>query len=146
MEKINDFSGLNNLKTELKKQEPIKEGSSRTEAMLTSEVSKKLLTYFFDTYPDVVEKIIKKDPERGKVINALKENFKNNEKLSGENVLFLDTLYVKFLKKIPINEKANKGVVFGKIAKYAGCTSSEIDEAKKILGAFIDPVLEKFFN
>ena len=145
--KITDFKSLGGLKEELIKNEPIKEGGLRTRAMLTSPVSKKLLKYFSLKFPEILEGYSNKDSERFEFVKEIKKILSNDEdSLPVKYTLSIDNLYLRFIKKIPISESANRGVVFGEWARQAGCKDQEAKEAQILLGTFIKPVLKNTFK
>jgi hypothetical protein len=143
--KTTGLSSLGDLRTELVNKEPIKEGHVVTPEMLRSNVSKKILGYFFKIYPKIVNKM-KKKPENAKFINEMEIILSSEKDLSEQNIFYLNDLYLKFIKEVPITQSSSNGVVFGKIARGAGCAGTEAEEAKKLLDSFIEPALKKMFS
>jgi len=144
--KTNDLSSLGGLKEELQNNEPIDENIRITPAMLKSPVSKKLFKYFFATYPDVITKYIKKEPGKTEFFEEMKNILSSEKSLEDQKSYCLKDLFIKFIKKVPVSQTANNGVVFGKLARDAGCIGPEVEDAKKMLNLFIEPTLKKIFN
>jgi len=144
--KTNDLSTLGDLKSELKANEPISENRLRTEVMLKSSASKKLLKYLFSQYSKTVDKYKGKN-ENTEFVEGLEKILNDDSKdLSGQNAIYLDDLFLKLIKQTPINQSVDKGVTFGRMAREAGCTDVEVEEAKKLLSTFIEPFLRKMFK
>ena len=66
--------------------------------------------------------------------------------LSNQDALYLKNLYSKSMVKVPIISLGNKGIFFGELSKQAGFDENKIDETKKFLRLFVEPIYKRVFN
>ena len=115
--------------------------------MLTNSTSKKLIRYFFKTYPTIIEDL-KQDPSNQQFINELEKTIAENGDLSKLNLISLTNFYEKtFLRKIPYSIDNEKNIgVFNQIINDAECTREEAVKAKKLLITITKPALDNWYK
>ncbi len=140
---IQDSVEMAKLKSQFIEKEPIHEGTRRTPEMLKSNVSKKLLAYFFDNYSEVLKTFQSKNRREG-FVNEMREILSSEKDLSEQNTFNLEDLYLEFMRKIPLGNKSGD-VVFGELGRKAGMEKTEIKEVIKLLKTFSEDARKKMF-
>ena len=142
-------SAMNEKKKEAKKEhqmnQPIGKGYEVTPEMLTSPTSKKLIKYFFKTYPNLIEEL-KGGSWNQPFINDLEKTINENGDLSKLNLISLDNFYKNsFLRKIPLTSDRDARI-FDEITDKAGCSIDEKFKAKELMKALIGPALDNMIQ
>ena len=129
-----------------KNEEPINSNpeqvGERTSAMLISSAAKKLLAYFYNENPEIFDKYLKKHPENIDIMTNIKGVISTSGSLDPNWYLVIDSLFLRFIKKVPVTKESDKGIFFGKLAHDAGCNEIEAEAARKLLSTYIEPVLK----
>ena len=93
---IQDSVEMAKLKSQFIEKEPIHEGTRRTPEMLKSNVSKKLLAYFFDNYSEVLKTFQSKNRREG-FVNEMREILSSEKDLSEQNTFNLEDQRTRIL-------------------------------------------------
>jgi len=111
---------------------------------LLSPVANKLLAYLFENNPERVEQYAK-EKSGEYFVRDMRNAFSNPESsLPSQHILKMDEIFPYLLKKVPVTEEYKR--VYGDLAREAGCSDEELEEAISILSRYSEKAIDMTFK